>query len=74
MKKLNKAEETLSKLIELENKSPEKIIYVEGLIDGLILSGGDKSDSKNKNMDRKWTLGFSSNVWRSWYKCWRNSK
>ena len=53
MKKLNKAEETLSKLIELENKSPEKIIYVEGLIDGLILSGGDKSDAKNKNMDRK---------------------
>ena len=33
----SKAQETLSKLIELENKDPDKVKYIEGLIDGLML-------------------------------------
>lgn len=33
----NKAQETLSKLIELESKDPDKVKYIEGLIDGLML-------------------------------------
>ena len=37
MERLKKAEETISKLIELENKSPEKVVYITCLIDWLIL-------------------------------------
>ena len=42
MKRLKKAEETISKLIELENKSPEKVVYITGLIDGLMLSNANR--------------------------------
>ena len=49
MERLERAKEIISKLIELENKNPDKIVYVSGLIDGLILNSNSNGKGNASN-------------------------
>lgn len=46
--KKTKSQETLTKLIELENKKPKLVEYVKGIIDGIILSTNEENDKQPK--------------------------